>query len=447
MNVGIISLGCAKNRVDTEEVLSWFARNSFQIVSDKKDADILVINTCGFIESAKKEAIATIFDALSYKKKDPHKIVVVIGCLIERYYAELVHNEDLKDVDLMVPIKKYGEFGELLRATLIKRGYSPDSFSGEIEKDKRLYSTPSYQSYLQISDGCNNFCTFCAIPLIRGRFHSFPFEMVKKEIKEIAERGTKEITIISQDTSIYGTDLKGQNITICDVLKECLKYDSFKFIRLLYLYPDEITDEFIQLYKDNPRLTPYFDVPIQHSEDHLLKAMHRHGDKKLIENLIDKLRTVPNAVLRTTLIVGFPGETKRDIDRLIKFLNEHPFDHLGVFTYSPEEGTLGALMKHQVRESTKKERYQRVMRTQQKISYRLNKRHLGETMDVMVTGYDEKNLCYSASSYLYAPDDIDGQIYLFSSERALENGEVVKAKIVNTSSYDMDAQVINPDGE
>lgn len=441
MNVGIISLGCAKNRVDTEEVLSYFARNSFQIVDSLKDADIIVVNTCGFIQEAKKEAIATIFDTLKYKEEDPHKIVVVIGCLVERYEGDL--KKDIPEVDLFVPIKDYDNFGPLLSETLKKRGIT-EELNGRIEKNKRLYSTPSYQAYMQISDGCNNFCTFCAIPLIRGRFHSFPFAMIQEEIKEIADRGVKEITIISQDTSIYGQDLKGQDLTICDVLKECLKYPQFSFIRLLYLYPDEITDEFIELYKNNPRLTPYFDVPIQHSEDHLLKSMHRHGTKKDIEDVYSKIRKeVPNAIIRTTLIVGFPGETKEDVDNLEKFITDYPFDHLGVFKYSREEGTLSYNYKDQVPSREKTRRYNQIMKAQAKVSFKLNQKHLGEIMDVMVTGYDKDNLCYTASSYLYAPDDIDGKIYLYSSERELQPGEVVKAKIVNAGIYDMDAEVVN----
>ena len=237
MNVGMISLGCAKNKVDSEEILSFFVRNGFNLVNSKNLADILVINTCGFIESAKKEAIDTIFDALKY-----HKITIVMGCLVERYYDDLV--KEIPEVDLFVRIKDYPRFGELLKPVLKNK-----ELKGNIERDQRVLTTPSYQAYLQISDGCDNFCTFCAIPLIRGRFHSFDFESIKNQMSSLAKAGIMELIIISQDTSKYGLDLKGQNLTICSVLKEALKYPEFKFIRLLYLYPDEITDEFIQLYK------------------------------------------------------------------------------------------------------------------------------------------------------------------------------------------------------
>jgi ribosomal protein S12 methylthiotransferase len=431
MNVGLISLGCAKNRVDSEEVLSYFVRNGFIIVSDPKKADIIVVNTCGFIEAAKKEAISTIFDTLKFKK-----ITVVIGCLVERYYEEL--KKEIPEVDLFVPIRDYGKFGELLGAVLKKK-----DLVGQIEKDKRVYSTPSYQAYLQISDGCDNFCAFCAIPLIRGRFHSFPFAMIKEEIKQIAAAGVKDIVVISQNTSVYGKDLKDEKVNICSVLKEILKYPSFKFIRLLYLYPDEITDEFIDLYRDNPRLTPYFDVPIQHSEDHLLKAMHRHGNKADLIELFDKIRSkVPNAVLRTTLIVGFPGETKEDVDNLESFIKQEQFDHLGVFTYSPEEGTLAYTMKGQIEEEEKQRRYNQIMKAQSAVSFAKNQKHLGEEMNILITGYDKKNFAYTGTSYLFAPDDIDGQIYIFS-QAELREGQIVKAKIVNAGIYDLDAQTLD----
>lgn len=428
-NVGMISLGCAKNRVDSEEILSYFVRNGYNLVSDAKLADIIIINTCGFIESAKKEALDTIFSALQLKK-----ITIVIGCLVERYYDELV--AEIPEVDLFVRIKDYSRFGELLKPIL-----KNEKLQGEIEKDKRILTTPSQQAYLQISDGCNNFCSFCAIPYIRGRFRSFPFKLLQKEIADLAQTGIKEIIIISQNTSVYGQDLK-ENINICNILKECLKYPTFKFIRLLYLYPDMITDEFIQLYKDEPRLTPYFDVPIQHVNDRLLKLMNRHGDKALLTNLFNKLRTIPRAVLRTTLIVGFPTEKEGEVNELQKFITDHPFDHLGVFKYSREENTSSYNFEGQISERVKTQRYNQLMKAQSAISYQLNQKRLGEEMDVVITGYDSKNYCYAGICYLFAPDDIDGRIYVYSSQRELEIGEIVRVKIVNAGIYDLDAEVI-----
>ena len=428
MNVGIISLGCAKNKIDTEEVLSYLQRNSFNIVSDPNLADIIIINTCGFIEDAKKEALDTIFETLKYKK-----ITVVIGCLVERYYDDLVR--DIPEVDLFVPIRDYPKFGELFQK-LIK----DCTLEGKLSKDQRLITTPSYQAYLQISDGCNNCCSFCAIPLIRGHFRSFPFQMIASEIKKFAEAGVKELIVISQDTSKYGWDFKDKKYNICSVLKEALKYN-FEYIRLLYLYPDEITDEFIQLYKDNPRLTPYFDVPIQHSEDHVLKDMNRHGDKKLLEELFSKLREVPNSILRTTLIVGFPGETQEDVDNLEKFIRTYKFDHLGVFKYSKEEGTRSYSFTNQVPSREKERRYKQIMKAQAQISYELNQKRLGQVIKVMITAYDETDMSYTGICDLFAPDDIDGRCYIYSSA-PLEIGDVVEAKIVNAGIYDIDCEVI-----
>lgn len=428
MNVGLISLGCAKNKVDSEEVLSYFVRNGCTLVNDPNLADILVVNTCGFIESAKKEALDTIFDTLKYKK-----ITIVIGCLVERYYDQLV--KDIPEVDLFVKIKDYPQFGEKLTKVLKDK-----HFEGGLDKESRVITSENYQAYLQISDGCDNFCAFCAIPLIRGTFRSFPFDMVKRQIKKFAESGVKELIIISQDTSKYGLDLKGENVTICSVLKEALQYD-FKFIRLLYLYPDEITDEFIQLYKDNPRLTPYFDVPIQHASTKILKAMFRHGDKTLLENLYTKLREVKNSIIRTTLIVGFPTETEEDIVELEDFMKKYPFDHLGVFKYSKEEGTKGYYMKQQVPAIEKKKRYNRIMKLQAGISFKLNQQRLNKVYDVLVTSYDEKNYCYNGICEIYAPDDIDGRIYLYSKE-PLKIGQMVKAKVINAGIYDLDLEVI-----
>lgn len=431
MKVGLISLGCAKNKIDSEEVLSYFVRNGFVIVNDPNLADVIVINTCGFIQDAKQEALDTIFDTLKYKK-----ITIVIGCLVERYYSDLV--KEIPEVALFVRIKDYPKFGEKLNEVFKKKGYI---FEGGLSKSERIISTPSYQAYLQISDGCTNACAFCAIPLIRGSFHSFPFEFVKAEIAKFASQNVKELIIISQDTSAYGKDFKDRKITICDVLKEALKYPEFKFIRLLYLYPDEITDEFIQLYKDNPRLTPYFDVPIQHSSDKILKLMNRKGDSKLLNDLFYKLREVPNSIIRTTLIVGFPNETEEDIQDLSEFISRHKFDHLGVFTYSKEEGTKGYYMDNQVPARIKKARYNKIMKLQAGISFKLNQDRINQVIDVLVTSYNEKQFCYEGICYIYAPDDIDGKLYLYSDE-PLEIGQIVKAKIINAGIYDLDAQVI-----
>lgn len=430
MIVGFISLGCAKNRVDSEEVLSYLVRNGYELTADPALSDIIVINTCGFIEDSKKEAIDTIFEMLEF-----HKTTVVIGCLVERYYEDL--KKDIPEVDLFVPIRDYHEFGQKFQTIVNDR-----VLQGKIDPTKRVYTTPSYQAYLKISDGCNNRCTYCAIPLIRGGFRSIPLETLRVELAELNDLGIKELVVISQDTTRYGTDMEGQNINICTLLKECLKCESFDYIRLLYLYPDEITDELIDLIAENPRIAPYFDVPIQHSVDSVLSAMHRRGNNEFLRALFTKIRNkVPHAILRTTLIVGFAGESEEDFLELLKFVKEFRFDHLGVFPYSPEEGTIGASLPNQVPTKIKKQRYKEIMKAQSAISFSLNQKRIGEIIDVTITEYDEENMCYRGLCYLFAPDDVDGSLFIFASDE-LKIGQKYKAKIVNASAYDLDCEVI-----
>ena len=431
MNIGLISLGCAKNQVDSEEILSYFARNSFNIVSDLSIADVIVINTCGFLAASIKEAYGVIDEAHEYGKP-----LVVVGCLPERNEEKL--RQDKPFIDAIIPIHDYPNFSIKFQSVVDKV-----KLTGNIENTKRIYSTPSYQAYLKISDGCNNRCTFCMIPLIRGSFHSIPLETLKIEMDDIAKDKIQELVIISQDTTRYGSDLVGQNINTCTLLREALKHESFDYIRLLYLYPDEITDELIELIGSEKRLTPYFDIPIQHSVDHVLADMHRRGNHDFLVNLFKKIREkVPHAILRTTLIVGFPGETEEDFNELLAFVKETKFDHLGVFTYSPEEGTIGATLPNQVPERTKKKRLNQIMKAQAAISFKANQQRIGEVIDVTITGYDSENYCYEGMCYIFAPDDIDGKLYIFSDDE-LEIGKSYKAEIINASAYDLDCKVIH----
>ena len=279
--------------------------------------------------------------------------------------------------------------------------------------------------------------------MIRGHFRSIPLETLKVEMDELDRKGIKELVVISQDTTRYGSDLVGQNINTCTLLREALKHESFDYIRLLYLYPDEITDELIELIGSEKRLTPYFDIPIQHSVDHVLADMHRRGNHDFLVNLFKKIREkVPHAILRTTLIVGFPGETEEDFNELLAFVKETKFDHLGVFTYSPEEGTIGATLPNQVPERTKKKRLNQIMKAQAAISFKANQQRIGEVIDVTITGYDSENYCYEGMCYIFAPDDIDGKLYIFSDDE-LEIGKSYKAEIINASAYDLDCKVIH----
>ena len=420
--IALISLGCEKNLVDSENILGLLVNNKYEIVSNKEEADILIINTCGFIESSKKESIETILDNIGKKQK-----VVVTGCLVNRYKDEL--EKEIPEVDLWIPIRDYPRFCALL-ATLDKE---LTNYEG-LNDNYRLVSTGSYSAYLKIGEGCSNCCTYCAIPLIRGPYVSRPFESVIEEAKKLAKEGYKELIVLEQDTTRYGLDLKEKK-TIVDLLKELLKIEGLEYIRLLYLYPDEITDELIDLIAKEERLTPYFDIPIQHSEDKILKAMNRRGNKAYLKALFAKIRKrIPHAILRTTIMVGFPGETKKDFDNLLDFVREIKFDHLGAFKYSREEGTGSYDFPHQVRESTKQKRLDALMELQQGISYELNKRHIGEVMEGLVVG--QENGYYLLRSYYNAPDDIDGKIY-FQSQKPLNEGEKVKVLIKESYVYDL----------
>ena len=424
--VAIISLGCAKNLVDSENILGLLIKNHYQVVSNKEEADILIINTCGFIEASKRESISVILDNINGKQK-----VVVTGCLVNRYVDEL--KKEIPEVDLWIPIRDYPRFNQLL-ASLDK---DITNYEG-LNDNYRLVSTGSYSAYLKIGEGCSNCCTYCAIPLIRGPYVSRPFDSIIEEAKYLAKQGYKELIVLEQDTTRYGLDLKNKK-TIVDLLKELIKINGLEYIRLLYLYPDEITDELIDLIAKEEKLTPYFDIPIQHSEDKILKSMNRHGDKKYLTELFTKIRNkIPHAILRTTVMVGFPGETESDFKGLMKFIEEIKFDHLGAFKYSKEEGTASYSFSHQVRESTKQRRLEEVMELQQKISYEQNKKHIGETMTGLVVG--QENGYYLLRSYFNAPDDVDGKI-LFSSSKTLNEGDKVDVLIKESYVYDLYGEI------
>ena len=426
--VALISLGCAKNLVDSENILGLLLKNHYQIVSNKDEADILIINTCGFIEASKKESIDVILDNINKKQK-----VVVTGCLVNRYIDEL--KREIPEVDLWIPIRDYPRFNVLLKTL----DNDITNYEG-LNDDYRLVSTGSYSAYLKIGEGCSNCCSYCAIPLIRGPYVSRPFESVINEAKKLASGGYKELIVLEQDTTRYGLDLKEKK-TIVDLLKELVIIPGLEYVRLLYLYPDEITDELIDLIAKEEKLTPYFDIPIQHSEDNILKAMNRRGDKKYLTNLFRKIRNkIPHAILRTTVMVGFPGETEKDFNYLMKFIEDIKFDHLGAFKYSKEEGTASYNFPHQVRENTKQRRLETLMELQQKISYEQNKKHIGEIMTGLVVG--KENGYYLLRSYFNAPDDVDGKI-LFSSSKNLEEGDKIKVLIKESYVYDLYGEIVD----
>lgn len=422
--IGVVSLGCSKNLVDSENIIGLLEKDKYLITNDPQDADIIIINTCGFIEKSKKESIETIFEMLKY-----HKKTVVCGCLAQRYLEDL--KEELPEVDLFIPIKDYYRFNELLKTIDDELNYSNKGVCEEY----RHISTGPVSAYLRIGDGCDNKCSYCAIPLIRGSFHSRPLKNIISEAKKLAGQGIKEIVVLEQDTSKYGIDLKdGTNIVT--VLKGLLKIKDIEYIRLLYLYPDEISDELIELIGQESRLTPYFDIPIQHSEDHILKAMNRRGDKQFLYDLFHKIRKkVPNAILRTTIMVGFPNESEEDIDNLIRFIKDIEFDHLGVFSFSKEENTPSYYMDNQISEEDKNKRYNKVMKAQQKISYHRAKTHIGEVMEGLIIGSSGDN--YLFRSYWNAPDDVDGNIYVKKGNFVHQIGDKIKVKILEAFVYDL----------
>ncbi len=422
--IGLISLGCAKNLVDSEIILAMFNSPEFQIVNTIEDSDIIIVNTCGFIEDSKKESIENILDVLRYGKK-----VVVTGCLVERYKEEL--KESIPEVSLWVGIKDYPNFHNLIK-NLIDDKKEVKAFN----PFSRLLATPSFMAYLRISEGCNNCCTYCAIPLIRGRFRSRSLNDLLIEANDLANKGIKELVLISQDTTRYGSDLD-KHISIITLLDELAKIKQFSSIRLLYLYPDEISDELILFIKNHPVIKPYFDIPFQHSSNAILKAMHRRGNKEEYLALIDKIRcNIPDAVIRTTYIVGFPGESEEDFLDLMDFTSKCHFDHMGAFTYSKEDGTLAYNLKNQIDEKTKKARLNKIMSLQKKISYKKNKNHVDEMMTGFVTNYDKNSNLYYLRSYWNAPDDIDGNI-TFKANKTHKIGDEVKVKITSAFVYDL----------
>ena len=422
--IGVVSLGCAKNLVDSEALLGMFPKERYEITNDPKEADLILVNTCGFIESAKAESIETILEMTRYKKAK----MVVLGCFVERNLEEL--RNAIPEVALWVPLRDYPSLHMKLSALLGEEPLSPFDLS------RRVLSTSPFTSYLKISEGCDNMCAFCAIPKIRGRMVSRPLKDILSDAKELLKKGVKEICLVSQDPMHYGLDFENKKPNMLDLLKE-LDALSFQSIRLLYLYPEEITDEELLFIRDSKHIEPYFDIPIQSASDEVLKKMNRHGDVSEMRELFKKIDALfPKKALRTTLIAGFPGESVEDHKKTLEFLKEVRFDHLGVFTYSREEGTAAYSRPSQVPEKEKQRRKDEIMRLAKSTSYERNKEHVGEVMDGFVTHFDPKEKLYLLRSYWNAPDDIDGRIF-FRGLKEHKVGERVKVKIERAFVYDL----------
>lgn len=437
MKVGFVSLGCSKNLIDTEMAIGLFKRNNFEIVNDVEKAEIIIVNTCGFIESAKQEAINTILEMAEHKENGTCKYLVVMGCLVQRYKKEL--QKALPEVDLFIEINDYTNYWNKI-LELLDEEEKPDTINNLCYMD-RVISTGNKTAYLKIAEGCSNRCTYCAIPYIRGPYVSRPMEEVLEEAKKLATAGIKELIVIAQDTTRYGEDLYGES-KLSDLLNELCKIDGFEWIRFLYAYPESITDELIQTVKNNPKICNYFDIPIQHISDSVLKRMNRRTNGKQIEELINKIKKqIPNVILRTSLIVGFPGETEEDFNKLYEFVKKGYFDKLGVFTYSKEDGTPAARLKEQIHPATKKKRYNLIMSVAKDISAEKLKSYIGKEYKVLVedTTFDHK-FCVGRS-YMDIPDT-DGMVIIKNCDTKLV-GEFVNCKVTAVNNYDLIAKISN----
>lgn len=452
MKVGFVSLGCSKNLIDTEITIGHFKQNNYEIESDPEKADIIVINTCGFINSAKEEAINTILEMAEYKKQKC-KYLIVMGCLVQRYYDELV--KELPEVDLFIKIDEYDKLWQkvekLIEDDIAEKSTTKTSKKiSEIEplpmpcSDEflnRVLTTGKNYAYLKIGEGCSNKCTYCAIPYIRGPFVSRKMEDIIEEAKMLAKLGIKEIIIIAQDTTKYGVDIYG-NPKLAELLEEISKIPEIKWIRFLYSYPEGVTDKLIQTVKNNEKICKYFDIPIQHISDNILKKMNRRTNKKEIENLLNKIRKeIPNVVLRTSLIVGFPGETQEDFEELSEFIKTARFDKLGAFMYSKEDGTPAARLPEQINGNTKKSRYNKIMREQQKISSEIMKNKIGQEYEVLVEdiSFDGKFLIGRTKQDV---PEIDGLVFIKNENQEDKINQFVKVIVEDVKDYDLIGKVI-----
>ena len=431
MKVGFISLGCSKNLIDTEMTIGLFKEHKYTIVNDTNEAEIIVINTCGFIESAKQEAINTILEMAEYKTKGNCKYLIVMGCLVERYKKEL--EKAIPEVDLFISIKEYDKLWEKIEKLINSK--SQKLQTSNLDYLKRVITTGTTTTYLKIAEGCSNRCTYCAIPYIRGPYVSRPFEDIIEEAEKLAKQGYKEIIVIAQDTTKYGIDLYGKS-RLAELLERLSKIDGIKWIRFLYAYPESITDELIQTVKNNDKICKYFDIPIQHISNSVLKRMNRKSTAEEIENLIEKIKKeIPEVVLRTSLIVGFPGETEQDFEKLHNFVAKAKFDKLGVFKYSKEDGTPAARLPEQIHYKTKEKRHNKIMELAQKISREKLEEKIGKEYEVLIENKTFDGKYYIGRTYMDIPET-DGLVFIPNTKPNLEN-TWAKTKIKDVKNYDL----------
>ena len=432
--ISMVSLGCPKNQVDAEAMLYSLKEAGFEIGSPEAEADAIIINTCGFIEDAKKEAIENILEASSYKRDGKCKALIVTGCLAERYKDDVT--EEIPEVDVCVGIGSNKNIAEIVKKAI--EGNCKNSFGDKLDLDlnaKRILGGYPFTAYLKVADGCDNCCTYCAIPSIRGRMRSRRIEDCVKEARHLAENGVRELIVVAQDTTAYGTDIYGES-KLCELLKELSKIEKLVWIRTLYTYPERITDELLELIASEEKLVKYLDMPIQHINGDILKRMNRKGNKESITALVEKIRAkVEGITLRTTLITGFPGETEEQFCELHQFVKDAKFDRLGCFPYSAEEDTLAANMSDQLDEQTKIDRLELIMESQNLIAADKNAEKIGKTLKVLIEGWDDYIKCYYGRSEADAPE-IDGKVF-FMAHTPQVIGTFADVTVNDTVEYDL----------
>lgn len=441
MKIGVVSLGCPKNLVDSETMLGLIHEENYEITNDPSEAEIIIVNTCGFIESAKEESINTILQMAEYKKSGSCKYIIVTGCLSQRYAEELFN--ELPEADAIAGVEVYDEIGSIIkrvmngeRFIMLERSKPDVIYTSKETFLPRILTTPSYTAYLKIAEGCDNCCSYCAIPKIRGPYRSKPMEQVLKEAKALADNGVKELIVVAQDTTRYGEDLPGGKLLLADLLKELNKIESLKWIRVMYCYPNNFTDELIETFASLDKVCKYVDLPLQHASNRLLASMNRYDTREEVETLLAKLRKrIPGIVIRTTFIVGFPGETDADFEELKEFVEQQRFENAGVFAYSQEEGTVAGAMPNQIPDEIKQERYHELMALQAQISEEIHKDTEGQTLEVLVEGIEEDGSgLHYGRSYREAPD-IDGLVFI-ENPGDIKPGCFVEVNILQGFTYE-----------
>ena len=445
MNILFVSLGCDKNLVDTEVMLGLLASRGHQMVDSEEIADVIVINTCCFIHDAKEESIQTILEMAEYKKAGSCKAMIVTGCLAQRYKQEII--DEIEEVDAVLGTTSYDKIVEAIDEALA--GYTSvemtDIDALPLVESKRLVTTGGHFAYLKIAEGCDKHCTYCIIPKIRGNFRSVPIERLLKEAEDLVAQGVKEIILVAQETTLYGKDLYGEK-SLHKLLRELCKISGLRWIRILYCYPEEITDELIQVIKEEDKICNYLDLPIQHASDGILKRMGRRTSKEQLVEIIGKLRKeIPDIAIRTTLITGFPGETQEQHEELMEFVDEMEFERVGVFTYSAEEDTPAYSYPDQIPEEVKEERRADVMELQQEIAFEHCENMVGKVLDVMIEGKVADEPAYVGRTYMDAPN-VDGLIFV-NADEMLMSGDFVRVKVTGANEYDLIGEVYHESAE